>query len=96
MYKFFTNQQVMKGLKEEIKHLQGEAKKFKDDQKKAMELMKRANLKNLEYTKHSLKPTLFTFIPLILIFGWLKATFGDYGDLFHWGFKIPLFGTGIS
>lgn len=37
-------------------------------QKKAMEL-------NMKYMMHSLKPTLITFVPIILIFGWMSSTF---------------------
>ncbi|MBU0471435.1 MAG: DUF106 domain-containing protein [Nanoarchaeota archaeon] len=29
--------------------------------------------KNMQYMKHSFKPTLYTFIPIIIIFGWLNA-----------------------
>tara|TARA_Y100000310_G_C20702941_1_gene831754 strand:+ start:4748 stop:5215 length:468 start_codon:yes stop_codon:yes gene_type:complete len=95
-YKLFTDQEMMKSLKAELKHLQKEMKTLKDDPDKFMKVQKKAMEKNLTYMKHSMKPTLFTFIPLILIFGWLKHTFTDAGDIVNWGFNIPLFGTGLG
>ncbi len=73
VYKFFTNQKVMKGLKDETKALQKQMKELKDDPKKAMEVQKKAMQTNMQYMMKSMKPTLITFIPIILIFGWLQA-----------------------
>jgi uncharacterized membrane protein (DUF106 family) len=95
-YKFFTNQELMKALKKELKSLQKEMKTLKEDPEKFMKAQKKAMQKNLEYMKHSMKPTLITFIPLILIFGWLRFRFADAGDVIVWGFNIPLFGTGLG
>ena len=72
-YKFFTDQHVMKQLKTDLKKHQDEMNKTKDDPKKLMEIQKQAMEKNFEYMKHSMKPTLITFLPIILIFGWLTA-----------------------
>ena len=96
VYKLVTNQALMKEMKEEIKSLQGQMKEQKDNHEKMMEIQKKAMEKNLQYMKHSFKPTFFTLIPLLIIFGWLRTTFTPYGDLFYWGFWLPLFGTGIS
>ncbi len=74
VYKLMTKQDVMKDLKAEIKTLQNEMKALKDNPSKMMEVQKKAMSKNLEYMKHSFKPTLITFLPLILIFGWLNAS----------------------
>ena len=95
-YKFFTDQELMKTLKVELKDLQKEMKTLKDNPEKFMKIQKRAMEKNLVYMKHSMKPTLITFIPLILIFGWLKSSFGEAGDIIVWGVDIPLFGTGLG
>jgi uncharacterized membrane protein (DUF106 family) len=72
-YKFFTDQHVMKQLKEDIKKSQDEMKAIKDNPAKVMEVQKKAMEKNFEYMKKSMKPTLITFIPIILMFGWLTA-----------------------
>jgi len=73
VYKFATDQTLMKKLKAEMKVLQKEMKKLKNDPKKAMAHQQKLMKKNMEYMKHSFKPTLFTFIPIIIIFGWLNS-----------------------
>ncbi len=95
-YKIFTNQELMKSLKAELKSMQKEMKTLKDNPDKFMKVQKEAMQKNLQYMKHSMKPTLITFIPLILIFGWLRLRFAEAGDIITWGFNIPLFGTGLG
>lgn len=72
-YKFFTNQEEMKRLKEEMKESQKKMKEFKNDPQKMMSMQKESMQKNLAYMKHSIKPTLITFLPIIIIFGWLGA-----------------------
>lgn len=80
VYKYTTDQKLMKSLKDEIKASQDEMKKHKEDPKKVMEIQKKAMEKNMKYMLHSLKPMLFTFIPLILIFGWLRSYYVGLGD----------------
>ncbi len=75
IYKKFTNQKLMKDLKEEIKELQKEMKELKDKPKEMMKVQKKAMETNMKYMMHSFKPTLLTFIPIIIIFGWLNAHF---------------------
>ncbi len=72
-YKFLTDQKRMKELKDTIKEYQGKIKENKGDHKKAMELQKKAMELNFEYMKHSFKATLYTMIPVIIIFGWVSA-----------------------
>ena len=73
LYKLMTDQKLMKQLKDEMKELQTEMKTLKDNPKKMMEVQKRAMETNMKYMGKSLKPTLITFIPLIIIFGWMHA-----------------------
>jgi len=96
VYKWLTNQALMKGMKAEIKDLQKEMKKSKDNQDKMMSIQKELMTKNAQLMKHSLKPTLITLLPLLVVFGWLKKAYIDAGDLISWGAKIPLFGTGFG
>ncbi len=72
-YKKLTNQDLMKDLKGEIKELQKEMKTLKDKPDQMMKVQKQAMDTNMKYMMHSLKPTLFTFLPIILIFGWLHT-----------------------
>jgi len=73
VYKWMTDQTLMKALKDDIKGFQKEMKEFKQDPKKVMEIQKKAMETNMKYMMHSFKPTLITFIPIIIIFGWMHA-----------------------
>jgi uncharacterized membrane protein (DUF106 family) len=72
-YKFLTDQKKMKRLKDDIQEGQKNMKKFKDNPKKLMEIQKKAMESNMEYMTHSFRPTLFTLIPIFILFGWLNA-----------------------
>src|SRR3989344_634911 len=74
-YKYLTDQLLMKSLKDDIKILQKKLKELKDNPTKVMEVQKEAMEKNMKYMMHSLKPTIITFLPLILIFGWLSKKY---------------------
>ena len=75
IYKYTTDQKLMKDLKGEIKTLQDEAKQLKDNPQKAMDVQKQAMETNMKYMSHSMRPTLITFLPIILIFGWMTSHF---------------------
>lgn len=76
VYKWMTDQHLMKTLKEDIKKFQQQMKEFKHDSGKVMEIQKKAMESNMKYMMHSMKPTLITFIPIILVFGWMQGHFG--------------------
>jgi len=73
VYKFMTDQKKMKALKEEQKEFQKKMKDMKDQPDKVMAMQKDAMKKNMEYMKHSFKPTLVTMLPIILIFAWMSG-----------------------
>lgn len=73
IYKYVTDQNLMKQLKDEIKAFQKEIKELKAHPEKAMKVQKKAMETNMKYMMQSFKPTLFTMLPIILIFGWLNA-----------------------
>jgi len=73
--KYTTDQVLMKKLKDDIKGYQKQVKELKNEPAKAMEAQKKAMELNMKYMTHSLKPTLITFIPIILIFGWMSSNF---------------------
>lgn len=73
VYKWMTNQEQMKQLKGDIKKYQKEMKEQKSDPSKVMAIQKQAMKVNMKYMSHSMKPTLVSFIPIILIFGWMHA-----------------------
>lgn len=73
IYKWMTDQHVMKTLKDDMKKFQQQMKEFKEHPEKVLAVQKQAMETNMKYMMHSMKPTLVTFIPIILIFGWLNA-----------------------
>ncbi len=74
LQKYTTDNELLREIKQEQKMLNEEMKKYKDNPEKILEL----NKKSLELIPKTLdvtmRPTLFTFIPIILFFRW----FGDY------------------
>ncbi len=75
VYKFTTNQNLMKDLKEEMKEFQKEVKELKKEPEKAMQVQKKAMQTNMKYMMHSMKSTLYSIIPIIIIFSWMNANF---------------------
>ncbi|HII65757.1 TPA: DUF106 domain-containing protein [Candidatus Woesearchaeota archaeon] len=73
IYKYTTNQSLMKQLKGEIKEFQKEMKELKDKPGEVMRVQKEAMKTNLKYMSMSMKSTLITFIPIIFIFGWMNT-----------------------
>ncbi len=73
VYKRFTNQQLLKQLKEDMKKNQTSMKEHKDNPEKLAQIQQETLRANMQLMKHSLRPTLITFLPIILIFGWVSA-----------------------
>jgi len=72
-YKLLTDQNEMKGLKEKQKNFQKRMKELRSNPEEMMKVQKEAMKINGEYMKKSLKPTLFTMLPILLIFGWMSG-----------------------
>ena len=72
-YKYLTDQTRMKSLKEEQKEYQKRMKELRSEPEKMMKVQKEAMKLNGQYMKMSLKPTLITMLPILLIFGWLAG-----------------------
>ncbi|HLC81659.1 MAG TPA: EMC3/TMCO1 family protein [Candidatus Nanoarchaeia archaeon] len=73
VYKYATNQQEMKRLKDEQKEYQNKIKELRGNPQEMMKVQKEAMSKNMEYMKHSFKATLITMLPIIIIFSWMSA-----------------------
>src|SRR3990172_2765284 len=74
-YKWLTDQNEMKRLKDELSTHQKKMKELKSEPEKLMKAQKEAMSVNMQYMTKSMKPTLITFIPIILIFGWMNVHF---------------------
>jgi len=73
--KKFTNQNRMKELKQIQKACQIKIKENKNDPKVMMEMQKQMMECSMELMKHSFKPLLFTLIPLLIFFWWIRGIF---------------------
>jgi uncharacterized membrane protein (DUF106 family) len=73
VYKYMTDQTMMKDLKERQKEYQKKMKELRKDPEKLMKIQKQAMEVNMKYMTQSFKPTLITFLPIIIIFGWLNG-----------------------
>jgi uncharacterized membrane protein (DUF106 family) len=77
VYKYTTNQREMKQIKGDLKKYQKEMRETKDT-KKLMVIQKKALDLNMTYMKSSFKSTLYTFVPIIIIFAWLNMHIAYY------------------
>ena len=75
--KYFTNQDRMRELKNLQKACQIKLKDNKGKPDEAAKIQKEMFECSMEMMKHSMKPLLFTFIPLILLVGWLKGVYAE-------------------
>jgi uncharacterized membrane protein (DUF106 family) len=73
VYKFTTNQKEMKHIKTEMKRLQKEMKGARNDQKKMLEINNQLMKYNSQYMMKSLRSSLFTMLPAILVFVFLSG-----------------------
>ena len=95
--KFLSDQKAMKFLKEESENIRKEIVKFKHDPQKMMELQKKQVESSMKYMWHSLTPTAFTLLPLLVIFNWLRNNPALSGEtLINLPFAIPLIGSGLG
>ncbi len=78
--KYATDQKTLKELKDEQKILQEEMKKYKDHPEKLMELQK----KQLEFIPKTMqltmRPIIYTGIPIVLFFRWFSDYFTELGN----------------
>jgi uncharacterized membrane protein (DUF106 family) len=84
--KYLTDQETLKELKKEQKELQKEMNKFKDDPKKMMEFQKNLWPTTIKIMEVSMKSSLFTIIPFILLFRWFMDFFTQLGSPKFFGF----------
>ena len=84
---FMTDRAMMKMIKEKQKSLKEEMKKHKDNPQKMMELNKQMMEDFPKQMKQSLKVSLVTLVPLLILWGWLRgilATTSIASSWFWW------------
>jgi len=82
--KKFTNQNRMKELKEIQKACQIKIKNNKNNLKKQGEIQKEMMLCSIELMKHSFKPMLFTLLPLLVLFWWIRGIYTELLPSWLW------------
>ncbi len=84
--KYTTDQETIRDLKKQQKEISKEAKKFAHDKDKMAEIQKEIFPISKKLMKLSIRPIMFTGIPLILFFRWFMDTFSSMGDPKFFGF----------
>lgn len=84
----------MEEMKKQLKEKQKDVKEAtkKGQTKKAAKAQEEMMQLTLENMKHTMKPLMYTFIPFILIFGWLKGEYESIGTVATlFGFELSWF-----
>lgn len=84
--KYATDQEAIRELKKEQKKIQDEIKEFKHDPQKMMDLQQKAMPLSFQIMELSMKSSLFTIIPFILLFRWFMEIFTSLGNPKFFGF----------
>jgi hypothetical protein len=71
-------------------------KKLRDKPEKMMKVQNEAMAVNMELMKHSFKPTLYTMLPIIIIFAWMNANLAYYNLAPGEEFTIIAEGEGLT
>ncbi|MBI2550716.1 DUF106 domain-containing protein [Candidatus Woesearchaeota archaeon] len=72
VYKYTTNQKVMKEIKDDVKRMQAEVRSTKEPGR-AAQLQKEMMGRSMQQMNSSWKSMLITMVPLFLIFGWMNS-----------------------
>ncbi len=72
---YMTDRERMKEIKAKQKELRKEMKQYRDHPEKMMEINKKMLEDMPEQMKMSFKPMLITLIPILLVFGWMRAVY---------------------
>lgn len=87
--KYATDQETLRELRKEQKELHKEMQVYKDDPKKMMEMQKNLWPTTMKIMQISMKGSLFTLIPFLLLFRWFMEFFVALGSpkffgIFSW------------
>ncbi|UCD04277.1 MAG: DUF106 domain-containing protein [Candidatus Woesearchaeota archaeon] len=88
-YKYLTDQTLMKELKKELKKNQKRLKEARGEPDKMMAIQKETMHTNMKYMSQSMKPMIFTIIPFLIIFAWLRSIF-EGTVVIPLSFHVPL------
>jgi uncharacterized membrane protein (DUF106 family) len=81
---FLTDKELMRTIKQKQKALREEMKKFRDNPEKMMEINKKMMEDFPHQMKQSMKVSLVTIIPLLLLFNWLRTIYSTTAIAGSW------------
>jgi len=79
-----TNKHLMKEIQERQKRLREEMKKYRDNPEKMMEINKQIMEDFPKQMKESLKVSMVTLIPFLLLFKWMRGIFAETAIAGNW------------
>ncbi len=89
VYKYFTDQNLIKQVRDDIKKYQDQIKAHKGNQEKIMELHKKVTDLNMQIMPQQFKPMFITIVPFLIIFWILSNLFGSM-VLIQFPYHVPL------
>jgi uncharacterized membrane protein (DUF106 family) len=84
--KYTTDQTTLRELKKDQKEIQQEMNKYKQDPQKMMEIQKSLMPTSMKIMELSMRGSMYTIIPFILLFRWFMDFFDALGKVRFFGF----------
>jgi uncharacterized membrane protein (DUF106 family) len=75
VYKHFTDQSLIRQIREDIKKYQEQMKQHKGDAQKQLEIQSKMTELNMKMMPQTFKPMIITMIPFLLIFTFLNKVY---------------------
>jgi len=75
VYKYMTDQALIKTIRADMKKYQAQMKEHKGNPEKVIEIQKQMMPLNSKLMMQTMKPMFITIIPFLLIFHWLRTIF---------------------
>ena len=95
-FAIFTNKEFMTTSRKELKRMQKELLGLKPEDKGFISLQKKMMDLNMQLMNHSLKPSLFTTIPFLIIFSYAKSVVPMDIPLINLPFSLPIIGNSLE
>ncbi|VVB76586.1 Uncharacterised protein [Candidatus Tiddalikarchaeum anstoanum] len=95
-FAFFTDKTFMKTGQEEMKKLQQELLKMKVDEQGYSEKQNKLLDLNMSIMTHTMKPTMVTMIPFLLIFLYAKSVIPTEQPLISFPVSLPFIGPSLE
>lgn len=93
VYKYTTDQVKLKSHREELQSIRKQMMDSKNDPKKLEELQSRSLKISMEQMTQGFKPMIFTMLPALLAFGFLKDALPASQVILPFGFNIIKIGS---